>query len=113
MTLCLMYLAQGMPFGFVTGTLVTFLATKGYGVKEIAGITFMAQLPWTFKFIWGPIIDRFDFHFLAMGRRRLWILFAQSMMTITLLLILLLPDPVKVMTTLLWIIAIHNVFASL
>jgi PAT family beta-lactamase induction signal transducer AmpG len=113
MTLCLMYLAQGMPFGFVTGTLVTFLATKGYGVKEIAGITFMAQLPWTFKFIWGPIIDRFDFHFLAMGRRRLWILFAQSMMTITLLLILLLPDPAKVMTTLLWIIAVHNVFASL
>ncbi len=54
-----MYLAQGMPFGFVTGTLVTFLATKGYGVKEIAGITFMAQLPWTFKFIWGPI--RFPF----------------------------------------------------
>ena len=113
MTLCLMYLAQGMPFGFVTGTLAIFLATQGYGVKEIAGITFMAQLPWTFKFIWGPIIDRFDFPLLAMGRRRLWILIAQSMMTITLLLILTLPDLVKGMTTLLWIIAIHNVFASL
>ena len=108
-----MYLAQGMPFGFVTGTLAIFLATQGYGLKELAGITFMAQLPWTFKFIWGPIIDRFDFQFLAMGRRRLWILIAQSMMTITLLLILLLPDLVKAMTTLLWIIAIHNVFASL
>jgi len=113
MTLCLMYLAQGMPFGFVAGTLATYLASEGYSIAEVAGVTFMAQLPWTFKFIWGPVIDRFDFAPHALGRRRPWILLAQSMMVITLGLILFLPDLSKGMTTLVWIIAIHNVFASL
>ena len=108
-----MYLAQGMPFGFVTGTLAAYLASKGYSIAEVAGVTLMAQLPWTFKFIWGPIIDRFDFARHALGRRRPWILLAQSMMVITLVLILFLPDLSKGMTTLVWIIAIHNVFASL
>ena len=113
MTLCLMYLAQGMPFGFVTGTLAAYLASKGYSIAQVAGVTFMAQLPWTFKFIWGPIIDRCDFARHALGRRRPWILLAQSMMVITLVLILFLPDLSKGITTLVWIIAIHNVFASL
>ena len=45
MTLCLMYLAQGMPFGFVTGTLAAYLASKGYSIAEVAGVTLMAQLP--------------------------------------------------------------------
>ena len=66
-------LAQGMPFGFVTGTLAAYLASKGYSIAEVAGVTLMAQLPWTFKFIWGPIIDRFDFARHALGRRRPWI----------------------------------------
>ena len=113
MTLCLMYLAQGMPFGFVTGTLVAYLTSQGYSLKEVAEITFWAQLPWTFKFIWGPVIDRFDFSSLAMGRRRLWILLAQSLMVTTLGLILFIPDLNKSMQALVWIVAIHNVFASL
>jgi len=113
MTLCAMYLAQGMPFGFVAGTLAAYLATQGYELADVARVTFMAQLPWTFKFIWGPIIDRYDFSEFGLGRRRPWILLAQSMMVTTLMMILFLPDLSQAMTTLVWIIAIHNVFASL
>ncbi|MEM9478742.1 MAG: MFS transporter [Verrucomicrobiota bacterium] len=113
LVLCLLYLAQGLPFGFVTGTLAGYLADKGYGLKEVAEITFVAQFPWTFKFIWGPIIDRFSFPQLRMGRRRLWILFAQSMMVTTLFFMLFLPDLSTGMTTLIWLVALHNVFASL
>ena len=90
MTLCAMYLAQGMPFGFVAGTLAAYLATQGYGLADVARVTFMAQLPWTFKFIWGPIIDRYDFSEFGLGRRRPWILLAQSMMVTTLMMILFL-----------------------
>ena len=113
MTLCLMYLAQGMPFAFVTGTLAAYLVTQGYSLADVAGVTLMAQLPWTLKFIWGPIIDRFDFSEYGLGRRRPWILMAQTMMVTTLILILFLPNLSEAMTTLIWIIAIHNVFASL
>ena len=42
MTLCAMYLAQGMPFGFVAGTLAAYLATQGYGLADVT-IKFIAE----------------------------------------------------------------------
>lgn len=113
LTLCLLYLSQGLPNGFITGTLATYLTIQGCSIKEVGEMTAMALLPWTYKFIWGPIIDRFDFPRLRLGRRRPWIIFAQSMMFITLLALLFIPNLSANWKVLGWVVFVHNMFASL
>jgi PAT family beta-lactamase induction signal transducer AmpG len=81
-TLCGLYFAQGVPWGFVTIASVAYLNERGVTRTETAVLLSMSLLPWTFKLIWGPIIDSFQLP--AMGLRRPWILFAELMMAVTL-----------------------------
>jgi PAT family beta-lactamase induction signal transducer AmpG len=78
-TLCGLYVAQGVPWGFVSITFAAWLAQPKHDltVEEIGPILAVATLPWSFKFIWGPLMDRFTIR--RFGRRRPWIIFAQSM----------------------------------
>ena len=79
LTLCGLYVAQGIPWGFVTVTFAAWLAEPGQGITatQLGPILAVATLPWSFKFLWGPLMDRFTIP--SMGRRRPWIIFAQSM----------------------------------
>jgi PAT family beta-lactamase induction signal transducer AmpG len=110
-TLCVLYAAQGMPWGFVTIALLSYLAGQGAGLEETAKISSLATLPWTFKVFWGPIIDRFTVR--SMGRRRPWILFAQFSMSATLLAMILIGDLTAEFETLAWMVFLHNCFVSL
>ena len=56
-TLCVLYVAQGIPWGFMATTLPAYLAK--HGVKDIGAVMAMTTLPYSFKWIWGPIIDAF------------------------------------------------------
>ena len=82
-TLCALYFAQGFPWGFMTTALVANLAKQGLTVADTGHLIAMAILPWTFKLIWAPLIDSFNFP--AMGRRRPWIIFAEIMMAVILI----------------------------
>ena len=82
-TLCALYIAQGLPYGFVTIALKNHLSARGVSVAEIGALLSMVVLPWAFKFLWGPLIDRFSFP--AMGRRRPWLLLAQLAAVTTLI----------------------------
>ncbi len=110
-TLCVLYAAQGMPWGFVTIALLSYLASQGAGLVETAKISTLATLPWTFKVLWGPIIDRFTLR--SMGRRRPWILLAQLAMGATLLAMILVGDITAEFETLAWMVFLHNCFVSL
>jgi PAT family beta-lactamase induction signal transducer AmpG len=110
-TLCMLYLAQGVPYGFVAYTLVAYLAEHGLDEATIGGVLFMATLPWTLKWVWGPVIDSWTYA--PMGRRRPWILLAQSMMIITIAFLSTIPDPANSLMTIGWIILAHNVFNAL
>jgi PAT family beta-lactamase induction signal transducer AmpG len=110
-TLCVLYAAQGMPWGFVTIALLSYLAGQGAGLAETAKISSLATLPWTFKVFWGPIIDRFTVR--SMGRRRPWILLAQLCMSVTLLAMILIGDLTAEFETLAWMVFLHNCFVSL
>lgn len=79
LTLCGLYLAQGIPWGFVTITFAAWLAEPAQGItaKQLGPILAVATLPWSFKFLWGPLMDRFTIR--SLGRRRPWIILAQSM----------------------------------
>ena len=111
LTLCALYMAQGIPWGFVAITLAAWLAQQGLSAEDVASVAVLSGLPWTFKWVWGPIIDRYGL--VAMGRRRPWILLAQLLMAGTLLAIVAIPDITESVRLLAWMIFLHNVFNSL
>lgn len=74
-TLFLLYVAQGIPFGLIDYGLPAWLAQNGASAAAIGGVLAMIILPWTFKLVYGFIMDRYAF--LAMGRRRPWIIVGQ------------------------------------
>lgn len=74
-TLFLLYVSQGLPFGLIDYGLPAWLAQNGASAAAIGGVLAMIILPWTFKLAYGFIMDRYAF--LAMGRRRPWIIVGQ------------------------------------
>ena len=56
LTLCLLYFAQGLPQGFASVTFAAYLVANGVSVPEIAILFATVSLPWTFKWIWGPLV---------------------------------------------------------
>ena len=107
--LCLLYLAQGLPFGFVTVAIAAYLAAEGADAAAIGGVIAMAVLPWSFKWAWGPLVD--SGRLAALGRRRPWIMLAQTMMIATAAPIGWVPaGEVAVLG---WLVLVHNVFVGL
>lgn len=111
LTLCALYVAQGIPWGFITVTFVTYLAAEGVAAKELAFLLTLGTLPWSLKFLWGPVIDRYQYR--QMGRRRPWILIAQSGMILVLSTILLIPNPASDVQLIATIFLVYNIFTSL
>jgi PAT family beta-lactamase induction signal transducer AmpG len=109
--LCAMYVAQGIPWGFMTVALVSYLTEHGLGDREAGKLTALFLLPWTFKLVWAPLIDTITIR--SMGRRRPWIISAQLMMALSLLCILAMNDLTSDLSQLGWIYFVHNCFASL
>ncbi len=111
LTLCILYVAQGIPYGFVTVTFASYLAERGDTVAAIGAVTALSTLPWTFKWVWGPIIDRWGVP--SMGRRRPWILVSQLGMTLSILVMAFVPDPALHLPLIGWLVFGHNIFNSL
>ncbi len=74
--LFLLYVSQGLPFGLIDFALPAWLAQNGASAAAIGGVLAMIILPWTFKLGYAFIMDRYAF--LAMGRRRPWIIVGQA-----------------------------------
>jgi PAT family beta-lactamase induction signal transducer AmpG len=85
----LMYAAQGLPYGVFMIAVPTWLASRGHSSAEVGGFIATVSLPWTLKLISGPIMDRFSF--LPMGRRRPWVLAAQTGILVGALLLVVTP----------------------
>jgi MFS transporter, PAT family, beta-lactamase induction signal transducer AmpG len=91
-SLALLYVAQGLPIGLFQVAIPAWLASEGLSSGEVGSFIFIAFLPWSFKLLAGPVMDRFSFP--PMGRRRPWVLGAQSGIVVVLLVIMLTdPDP--------------------
>ena len=110
-TLSALYVAQGVPWGFITVTMVTFLAAEGADAGDLAYLLTLGTLPWSFKFLWGPIIDRFQMP--KLGRRRPWILIAQTGMIALLVTMLMVPDLTNNISLLGALFFVYNVFTAL
>lgn len=66
--------ASGLPLALTSGTLQAWLAVSGVDLARI-GLFSLVGLPYTLKFLWAPLLDRFRLPWL--GRRRGWMLAAQ------------------------------------
>ncbi len=91
-TLGLLYVAQGLPIGLFQIAIPAWLASEGLSAAEVGSFIAIVFLPWSFKLLAGPIMDRFSFP--PMGRRRPWVLLAQMGIIAALMLIAVVaPDP--------------------
>lgn len=70
----IMGFACGLPLLLTITVLQAWMKESGVDLTVI-GIMSLVGLPYTLKFLWAPVIDRFTLPFL--GRRRGWLLIAQ------------------------------------
>jgi MFS transporter, PAT family, beta-lactamase induction signal transducer AmpG len=70
----LLSFSSGLPLGLVWIAIPDWLRSVGVDIRVVGLIT-LAQAPWTFKFLWSPLMDRYSPQWL--GRRRGWTAIAQ------------------------------------
>ena len=71
----ILYVAQGIPEGMTFFGIPAWLAMNGKTPAQIGTYAGVMALPWSFKILVAPLMDRFTF--LPMGRRRPWVLVGQ------------------------------------
>jgi PAT family beta-lactamase induction signal transducer AmpG len=77
--------ASGLPYMLVFSTLTAWLRDVGISLTEIGFFAWLV-LTYSLKFLWAPFVDRYSIPgFKFFGKRRGWILFAQSMIFFSLI----------------------------
>jgi Acetyl-coenzyme A transporter 1 len=79
MAVLLLSFASGLPYNLTGFTVQAWLASEGLDIRTI-GIFTLVSLPYLFKFLWAPFLDRYLPPIL--GRRRGWILIYQMCLTV-------------------------------
>jgi PAT family beta-lactamase induction signal transducer AmpG len=74
--------ASGLPLALTGQAMQAWLSLEGIDVATI-GFLSLVGLPYTFKFLWAPLMDRFDLPWL--GRRRGWLVASQLALALALL----------------------------
>ncbi len=74
--------ASGLPLALTGQAMQAWLSMEGLDVATI-GFLSLVGLPYTFKFLWAPLMDRFDLPWL--GRRRGWLVVSQLLLALLLL----------------------------
>jgi PAT family beta-lactamase induction signal transducer AmpG len=69
--------ASGLPLFILYQLVPAWLRSEGVGLKEI-GFFALVGIPYTWKFVWSPLMDRYAPS--NMGRRRSWMLITQVLM---------------------------------
>src|SRR6478752_2101380 len=88
-----LYIAQGIPEGMAFFGIPAWMAMNGKTPGEIGSFVAAFGLPWSFKIVVAPLMDRFTF--LPMGRRRPWVLFGQLGLTASFIAMAFVPDPLN------------------
>jgi PAT family beta-lactamase induction signal transducer AmpG len=89
----ILYLAQGIPEGIIFYALPAWLAFNGKTPLEISSYVGIIGLPWSFKIIAAPIMDRITY--LPMGRKRPWVLIGQFGLIVSFFSMALIENPLE------------------
>ena len=100
--------SSGMPLYVLIQLIPAWLRTEGVDLATI-GLFTLVTLPYTWKFLWAPFLDRFSLPFL--GRRRGWTLASQC------LLLLCITqfggvDPSVNLTAVAWLVFLTSLFSA-
>ena len=76
--------ASGLPLALTGQAMQAWMSMEGLDVATI-GFLSLVGLPYTFKFLWAPLMDRFDLPWL--GRRRGWLVASQLLLALLLLML--------------------------
>lgn len=106
----LMYFAQGIPQGLLHIAIPAWLASQGVSASQIGSYLAVIVLPWAFKLLTGPLMDRYEF--LAMGRRRPWVLAAQLCLSLSFLVLVQVENPAEEIGLLMLAGVLINIFAA-
>lgn len=79
-----LYLAQGLPVGFLTQALPAILRKNQVSLTAIGGFGLL-MAPWALKFLWAPVVDRY--YSKRFGQSRSWIVPTQFLTIILLLIV--------------------------
>jgi PAT family beta-lactamase induction signal transducer AmpG len=75
----LLSFSSGLPLGLVLITVPYWMQQEGIDITTI-GLVTAAQIPYSFKFVWSPLMDRYA---PPWGRKRAWILVGQALLVLT------------------------------
>lgn len=103
-----LYFAQGVPEGLVFFAIPAWLAMNDVSAAAIGNYVAVALLPWSFKLVLAPLMDRFTYK--AMGRKRPWVIFGQIGLVLSFLLLSTLKDPISHVSYLMTIAFIISFF---
>jgi MFS transporter, PAT family, beta-lactamase induction signal transducer AmpG len=77
LTLVFLGFSSGLPLYLLVNLMQAWLAKSGLDVKAL-GLFALVMFPYTWKFVWSPLMDRFSFG--ALGRRRGWMALTQGLL---------------------------------
>jgi len=109
LTFGLMYISEGIPYGFTSTAMVAFMRTEGLSIEKIGMFVAALFLPWAFKWILAPIVDVVKLN--RFGGRKAWIVICTTMMIVTLLVTAAI-DFVENFQLLMIMIVINNIFGA-
>ncbi|TDB26269.1 MFS transporter [Stenotrophomonas sp. ATCM1_4] len=72
-----LYMAHALPLYFYNVAVPAILRSQGVDLRWI-GMLSLLYLPWAFKFLWAPLVDRW--HLPRIGRRRSWLWLTQLLL---------------------------------
>ena len=88
-----LYVAQGIPEGMAFFGIPAWMAMNGKTPGEIGSFVAAVGLPWSFKIVVAPLMDRFTY--LPMGRRRPWVIIGQLGLIASFIAMAFVPDPLN------------------
>ena len=91
-----LYIAQGVPEGITYFAIPAWLAMNGKTPMEIGSFVAVVGIPWSFKILIAPLMDRYTI--LSMGRKRPWVIFGQLGLILSFLSIAFVNDPLNNLT---------------
>jgi len=80
--LTLMGISSGLPLALTGGTLQAWLKSENVDLATI-GLFALVGIPYTWKFLWSPIMDRF--YLQGFGRRKSWMYLSQVTLILSIL----------------------------
>lgn len=100
--------SSGMPLYVLTQLIPGWLRTEGIDLATI-GLFTIVTLPYTWKFVWAPLLDRYRLPFL--GRRRGWMLVSQVLLLYTIVQFGAL-NPTEDLSVVVWLVFATSLFSA-